>query len=692
MSLRLALAGMLAALLASCSGSSTPASAGYPAAIQEGQDAAYEVLRQGDATSLGIALVTRDRVVWAESFGLADIAVVSPPGARTMFGIGSVSKMFAAVAVMQLVERGMVDLDAPLVRYLPGFRMAIPGSDAITVRMLLDHASGIPGTTFRNGFTTAAVPGYAGQVVTALQDERLKAPPGHMSVYCNDGFTLVEALVEAVTGESYAGYVRAHVLEPLGMGHSSFPLGPFPEGSYAKVYRTGVVQPQEYTNLLASGGLYTTPTDMAAFARAFLNGGVPILAESSVREMAVDQTPGTFNPAPSRTMAYGLGWDSVVAPGLQEVGVEGWTKNGGSFFYGAQLLVAPLEGLAVVVMGTNGDGYDPLAIAQRVLLRALAETGRIPYFPGPLPPLASPEASAPDGLVASIAGVYAAHDRILELRPEPDGTVALLAFDGSGFAPTAHGLRYREDAWFTSRELPLVSYRVVEGGGTRYLVTRRPMGDRSYLDQLLVGQSVRGPGALSAAWSGRVGRHWLVANESPDSQLFLLGGSPLFSVTATPELPGLVIAVPSLLPGPQVLDPSTGDSVARMMLVIPGGASRDLNDLDVEVREGEEWVRWGNYLNRPLETVPVLPPGSTTGVPTGPEGYGEWRAVSVGALPVTVTVSGARAWRAFGSDLEPLANGGAQGDVTVPPGTGILYLLLYGTPGGSIGVGVETDS
>ena len=99
------------------------ARASYSATIQEAQDAAYEVLRTGgDATSLGIALVSRDGLVWTGSFGLADVATRVAPTADTMFGIGSVSKIFAAVVVMQLVEQRLVDLDTPFVRYVPGSR------------------------------------------------------------------------------------------------------------------------------------------------------------------------------------------------------------------------------------------------------------------------------------------------------------------------------------------------------------------------------------------------------------------------------------------------------------------------------------------------------------------------------------------------------------------------------------------
>ena len=100
------------------------------------------------------------------------------PTHSTMFGIGSVSKMFAAIAVMKLVDRGVVDLDTPLVTYLPAFRMAAAGYENITVRMLLNHSSGFPGTDYRNAVIRSPVPGYLDQVLQTLSMSRLKAPAG----------------------------------------------------------------------------------------------------------------------------------------------------------------------------------------------------------------------------------------------------------------------------------------------------------------------------------------------------------------------------------------------------------------------------------------------------------------------------------------------------------------------------------
>ena len=198
------------------------------------------------------------------------------------------------IAAMILVERGKLELDVPLLRYLPTFRMASPEYTQVTVRMLLNHSSGFPGADYRGIFRTSPFSGYAEQVMAALATARLKHLPGEMSVYCNDGFTMLEPLIKAVTGKSYAQFVTDEILAPLGMKRSSYALQAFAAGSYATGYDGTTQLPQEYTLAYASGGLYTTPTEMARIARMLLSGGqldgVRILQAATLTEMARNQT------------------------------------------------------------------------------------------------------------------------------------------------------------------------------------------------------------------------------------------------------------------------------------------------------------------------------------------------------------------------------------------------------------------
>jgi len=686
--------------LASCgSRSSQPT---YDAAIQEGKTAAQELINQG-ASAVAIALVDDKRIIWSQGFGLADRDTGQMPTHSTMFGVGSVSKMFAAIAVMKLVDRGVVDLDTPLVTYLPAFRMASSGYENITVRMLLNHSSGFPGTDYRNADIRSPVPGYVDQVLQTLSMSRLKDPPGYMSVYCNDGFTITAALVEAMTGKSYVQFVQDEILTPLGMANTRYPLSAFSAGSYAKAYVNGAAKPQEFVNTLASGAVYSTADDMARIAMMLLGGGrvgtTRILSSASVADMAADQTIGSFDPIHNNSFAFGLGWDSVSQPGLAAVGFDGWAKGGDSNDYGAAIIVSPQAQLGIVVIAALGNGSArAIAIAERVLLRALYENGRIAAFPSPLPPVVPPVAPVPDGLLAAIAGEYAQGSLIVQLQAQPDGSLQASVRSDAGWTQSGPPLKYRDDGWFASDQDPLKAFKVVDadllGVPTQYFLNRAPAGYGHYLNFGVFAQRVRRrPGNLSAAWQARLSSTWLVVNENPD-ELAWNGMDPRLRLATVPNVDGLIAVRPPAKPAEghidaHIVDASASDTGGTMMLIIPQLNGRDLDDLDIVERDGAEWVRFGSYMHQPLASLPVLPRGATDVVTIGPEGYAEWRAVASDVTAVQVTITTTGAWHLYDPEFKTVANGKGNAATSLPAGKGLGYLTVFGDPKQAITVAAQ---
>jgi CubicO group peptidase (beta-lactamase class C family) len=699
------LASITTFLVASCGKNSSQPT--YDAAIQEGQTAAQELVNQG-ASAVAITLVDDKRIIWSQRFGLADRDTGQMPTDSTMFGTGSVSKMLATIAVMKLVDRGVVDLDTPLVTYLPAFRMADAGYKKITVRMLLNHSSGFPGTDYRNAIIDSAVPGYVDQVLQTLSMSRLKAPPGYMSVYCNDGFTITEALVEAMSGKSYVQFVQDEILTPLGMANTRYPVSAFPAGSYAKAYMKGAAKPQEFANPFASGGAYSTADDLARIAMMFLNRGrvgtTRILSGASVAEMAKDQTTGSFDPIHNDSLAYGLGWDSVSQPGLAAVGFDGWAKGGDSNDYHAALVVSPKAQLGIVVLMVTGPGSSgAIAVPERVLLRTLCENGRIAAFPSPLQSVVPPVAPVPDGLLAAIAGEYAIESQIVQLQPQPDGSLLISLRSDAGWTPMPPGspLKYRSDGWFASDQDPLKAVKVVDadllGVPTQYILNRAPAGYGHYLTFGVFAQRVsRRPRNLSAAWQARLSSTWLVVNENPD-ELAWNGMDPRLRLATVPNLEGLIAVRWHIDPAPPVpwytdahiVDASGSDTVATMMLIIPQLNGRDLDDLDIVQRDGAEWTRFGSYRHQPLASVPVQPKGVKEVVTIGPEGYAEWRAVASDATPVQITITTTGAWHLYNPAFTTVANGKGNAATSLPAGNGLGYLTLFGNPGQTITVAVK---
>ncbi len=165
-----------------------------------------------------LAVVDGDRIVHTHGFGQAD-ARGDAPLPQTPFFIGSITKSFTALAVMQLVEAGAVDLDAPVQRYLPWFRVAAAQASArMTVRHLLNQTSGLPMST---GWTPLADfdsrPDASERQARALATQRLNRPVGAAFEYSNMNYNLLGLIVEAVSGQRYADYVRTRILQPLDM-------------------------------------------------------------------------------------------------------------------------------------------------------------------------------------------------------------------------------------------------------------------------------------------------------------------------------------------------------------------------------------------------------------------------------------------------------------------------------------------
>jgi CubicO group peptidase (beta-lactamase class C family) len=671
----LAGAGLLApALLGSCGGGGNGGTS-YSTTKSEARAAILKALADTDTPSASVALIDRGQVVWAEGFGVIDKLTRVAPGVDTMFGIGSVSKMISTIATMILVDRQRVDLDAPLTRYVPDFRMASPEYTRIKIRMLLSHSSGFPGTEYRNSTTEVPVAGYARQTQETLATARLKHAPGEMAVYCNDGFAMIELVVSAVTGKSYVQFVQDEILTPLGMDHSGFTLTVFPAGTYAPGYRGDVKQPLECLNCYGGGGLYSTPSDMGRIAIMLMNGGEfdgrRILSAAAAAEMARDQTASLpFNPVPS--YRYGLGWDGVIEGGLEAVGVTTWHKNGGSVFYGSELFVAPQERLAVFITATS-TGYNPVRLAELILLHALVERGRIAAMPALLANVPLPERTATDADLAAIAGCYGRHDMVMRIEVQSDRTLTLLADAQGQWRPRGTGLKLRADGTWSSDIAPHLSFRTLTADGRRYLVVRAVNGYGHVEEDLLYGQAMAPQAALSAAWQARVGRKWLTVNEHP-----LAIEQPLsVGLHAVPELRGYVITDAG-----QIVDPSGDDTRARMCLNIPIIGGTDLNDVVVEMRDADEWLRIGSVLYRPQETLRALMPGSHT-FTIGPEGWGDWFRLPASG---TVSIANSTAWKVLDADFVLRASGENAGSASLP-GTGdAAYLLVYGAPGAAVRV------
>jgi CubicO group peptidase (beta-lactamase class C family) len=584
--------------LASCGGSGSNPGPHLPSTMAWGRAAIRQAMGEsGDPAktrAASVALLHGDRLVWQEAFGVLDEVSKTPATAETRFNVGSVSKVIAALAVMILVDRRLVELDAPVVRYLPQFTMLSPGYRDITVRHLLSHASGLPGTYLHNVFTFVPTPGYATELEAMLAGIHLKHAPGAMAVYCNDGFTLIERVVHAVTGQTYPAFVQAALLNPLGMARSGYTLEPLPPGSFARGHIKDVPQGQEFMMGHATGGLCTTPGDMMKLAAMLMRGGEldgqRIVSKEGVNQMGNDQNLGArVNLTPD--WHWGLGWDSTRHPGLEAAGFVAWQKSGGTMFYSSDFYVLPQAGLALLITGSSAS-FRPGPVAEGILLRALQETGQLRTLPAPVllapPPLATVSSAA----VGAVLGIYGSSLAPVKAS-SPDGQ----QIDLRGWSAKTQtwenrckGLRLRSDGWWWSDAEPAIQYRWEQADGRRYLLSRERATAGHYTVSMPIGQQMPpAPGPLPAAWSERLGTTWRVVSEGTQSIPVALEMG-ISTLQELPELPGYLFWDDS-----QFLLPLSADR-AGMTVQVPLNAGRDLVELVVAVRDKQEWLQAGGWV------------------------------------------------------------------------------------------------
>ncbi|HEX5634369.1 MAG TPA: serine hydrolase domain-containing protein, partial [Gemmatimonadales bacterium] len=268
-------------------------------------------MRDKQLPALSIALVDGQEVVWARGFGWADSAAGVPASAATTYRVGSVSKLFTDLAVMQLVERGALDLDAPVTRWLPDFTPQDPFGTPITLRQLMSHRAGVvreppAGHYFDTSGTSLAA------TVRSLNGTRLVYAPTTRTKYSNAGIATVGYVLERTQGEPFASYVRRAVLRPMGMAHSAFAPDPAVRAGLAKAVMWTVEgrtfpAPTFELGMAPAGSMYAPVTDLAQFLRVLFAGGAGAGGQVIRRETLEQMWRPQFAPD-TATRGYGIGF------------------------------------------------------------------------------------------------------------------------------------------------------------------------------------------------------------------------------------------------------------------------------------------------------------------------------------------------------------------------------------------------
>ncbi len=351
---------VLAAVLAlSLLGSGAGAQEG--ALTQAKQDAIDKAVASEMARSsipgLSLAVAVGGEIRLATGYGLADLENFVPAKADTSYRLASLTKPITAVAVMQLVERGQLELDVPVQKYVPAF----PEKQwPITTRQLLDHQSGIRHHTDAEWVNTHHYDSLT-ESLQAFKDSPLAHEPGTKTLYSSNGYTLAGCVLEAASDTSYAEFVRVNILEPARMDRTQVDDTAELVPNRARGYRRdGAGRARnsplaDTSNRLAGGGLRGTAPDMARFAIAFLNG--ELVRKETVAWMLSRQKTRDGKPT-----GYGLGWILASNPKTREC----W-HTGGQPQVSNLLYLQPDAGLAVVILcNMEGVSNNLLQLARRI--------------------------------------------------------------------------------------------------------------------------------------------------------------------------------------------------------------------------------------------------------------------------------------------------------------------------------------
>ncbi len=476
----------LSLALASCAPDRAPGVAPRPtyADVAGALEAMIERERdQKGLAAMSIALVDDEGVAWAAGFGEQSPGV--PATASTVYRVGSVSKLFTDIAIMQLAERGEIDIDAPVRGYLPGFAPDNRSGTAITLRQLMSHRSGLireppVGNYFDDSGADLAA------TIASLNGLPLIYDPEARIKYSNAGIAVVGYVLEVTRGEPFADYVKRAVIDPLGMRTSAFSREPDLADDLARAYMWGFDRPDFDApgfdlGMAPAGSMYTTVLDLARFMEVMFQrgaldgadglGGAGAEANPSdatgtnSRLLSAETLDAMWEPQfadPGAADGYGLGF------AVQERFGERWLGHGGAIYgFSTQLAFLPGSRLGVVVVSAvDGTNTVTSRVADAALELMLAARAGEPLPTAPT----RPTTPLDPALVLQLQGTYGDGDDALELD----------ARDGRLFMTPARGgatteLRARGDTLIVDDRLAFGDRFLWRAGGASATTALLPL-------------------------------------------------------------------------------------------------------------------------------------------------------------------------------------------------------------------------
>ncbi len=554
---------------------------------------------------------------------------------QSLFGIGSISKMFTATAVMMLSDQGKLNLDEPVVAYIPEFKMADERYKNITVRMLLNHSSGIMGSTFMNSFLYDYPNTLAhDSLLPQLAKQRLKADPGEFSVYCNDGFTLAEIVVEKISGMSFSEFIHKNISEPLGMSDTYTPQDDFDRDRLVRTFKNGEETPVDTVNVIGTGGVYSTAEDLCRLGQIYMNdpGYLPaadLLSKTAKRETMQKEYQKGFGPDQSEGLfGYGLGWDSVDAYPYSQYNIQPLIKGGDTQLYHSSMIVLPEHDIVFAAVLSGGSSIFGQIMGHTLILETLLAENEIENI---IPPVdIQPPVSATMPVDKTLyAGMYANDMKVHHIDIGEDGilTVSCLSHKEDPdqiYLYTSDDVFVSEDG---SRELSFIE----ESNGKTYICIKKIIDIPGFGQTVMTSYEYEKiepnvvEDAVQDAWNERT--KYYILNENPHGQIWHDSENTYYEITVNEELPGYIAQY-------KIVDRFKAVQDVR----IPGMDGRDLTDIEILHIDDKEYLFLNEMIFVSEKDIVDLNTGENAVCTIQKDGYAEWYSVNANDTGKIMTV------------------------------------------------------
>lgn len=511
-----------------------------------------------------------------------------------LYNVGSVSKIYCTLAIMKLIELYNIDIDEKVITYVPRFKMKDERYKDITIRMLLNHSSGMPGGDYHNAMCTC----WMGEHIKEnnykyYADAKLKASPGLFSTYCNDGFDLAATLIEEVSNEKYITFLKKHITDKVG----AISTGIGEVASEGGCMQCEFGKKPEFVSAMGAGAIRTTLTDCAKVGYLFINPK-DIITQDAIDEMCKPQGK-TFLTYDSTANNYGLGWDNIefTSPKV-ELGKHVLHKDGGTVQFNSELIVCPELKISAAISATNDCEMHLLNVLYEMIAIIMEEEGcdiRKPDIPD-LTFEVFEETPISNDWIENHSGVYYSANDIIKFVVEDEKLKVMQYNDNKEWeADDWFGeLKWNQNT-FVSEKVKLLFERYEE---KEYMILKRPSG-RCYP----YAQKHLSAYGIHMEWKKRLGKKYISCNLSSVDTDISSGRAAIIWQVIEEGMLIIKLVNGSILPLKTVSEYETD-----MILNVPDG-STDIYAPFIVVKDGIEYLHISSENYMDTDAIPFIQSG-----------------------------------------------------------------------------------